>query len=198
MILQRYFYKNRPPVITIPKCGSRFVRKTDWYDIDEIDISSKSTKKYVPIIPESVVIYRNPREHVISAIKTDYIWGNYYGQRQSFREKIYGNTVKKWNLNTIVQNMIFNNSEHWSLDLYKNLYELWNNSHFKMLHLSNLSKLFNDEFVYDSTVYDSHELSNYKSKEEILSLIPKDKLNQLYNLCDIDEVWLNLILKNSV
>jgi hypothetical protein len=189
MILKRYMYENRPPIIVIPKCGTRFVNGSNWKDVDEIDISTDSNREYSPIASDSIMIYRNPREHIISAIQTDYVWGNYYGKKQHIE-----GSLRKSNLNIIIQNMFEDNSDHWSPNLYKNIYNIWNKTNFKMLHVSNLSELFDNKIQYNSKMFDSHNMPNYKSKEEILSMIPKDKLNHLYKLCDEDEFWLNRIL----
>lgn len=192
MILSRYTYENRPPIIVIPKCGTRFVRSSKWSKIDEINIIPGMEIKYTPITPDSTLIYRSPKEHILSAIQTDYVWGNYYGKKQH----IEGN-IRKSNLNIIIQNMFEDNSEHWSPYLYKNLYRIWSKTKFKLIHISRLNRMFDYEIEYKPEFFDSHSMPNYKSKEEILSMIPKDKLNRLYKLCDEDNEWLNKMLSNK-
>lgn len=192
MILTKYEYENRPPIITIPKCGTRFVRSSNWISLSEVDIYANSTTPLIDITSDSIVTYRNPYEHIISAIQTDYVWGNITGRIHTDT-----NRAKGWDFDTIIQNMIDDKSEHWSPNLYKNLYRVWNKFGFKMLHLSKLSELFNYEIEYQPELYDSHEMEYFKSKDEILSMIPKDKLDELYTLCDKDNIWLNRILNNE-
>ena len=66
-----------------------------------------------------------------------------------------------------------------------------------MIHLSKLSELFNYEIEYKPELYDSHQMQYFKSKDEIISMISKDKLDELYTLCDIDSIWLNRVLNNE-
>lgn len=192
MILTKYEYENRPPIITIPKCGTRFVRSSNWISLSEVDIYADSKTPPTDITTDSIVTYRNPYEHIISAIQTDYVWGNITGRIHTDT-----NRAKGWDFDTIIQNMIDDKSEHWSPNLYKNLYRVWNKFGFKMLHLSKLSELFNYEIEYKPELYDSHQMEYFKSKDEILSMIPKDKLDELYTLCDKDNIWLNRILNNE-
>lgn len=191
MILQVYNYTHRTPIIVIPKCGTRFVRLSDWDTTDEIDINPKqSTYPNYRIEPNTILTYREPRTHIISAIQTDYVWGRGNGPDDSIVKKSY-------NLNKVVQNMIDDNSHHWSPYLYKNLYRVWNLTPFKLLHINELSNLFDNKIPYSSKDYDSNEYPHYKSKNEIIESIPKWKLNQLYELCDEDEKWLKRMLNNE-
>jgi hypothetical protein len=194
MILQVYNYTHRTPIIVIPKCGTRFVRMSDWDTIGEMDINPNSPKystyPIYPIHSDTIITYREPRSHIISAIQTDYVWGNGNGPDDSFVKKSY-------NLNKVVQNMIDDNSHHWSPYLYKNLYRVWNLNPFKLLHLNELSNLFDNKIPYSPTDYDSNGDAHYKSKNEIIKIIPKSKLKKLYELCDEDEKWLNRMLNNE-
>jgi len=192
MILSKYEYKDRPPIITIPKCGTRFVRNSDWINLSEVDIHSDSDRPPTDITQDTIVTYRNPHEHIISAIQTDYVWGNITGKVLTEENRNHG-----WDFDVIVQNMIDDKSEHWSPNLYKNLYRVWNIFGFKMIHLSKLSELFNYEIEYKPELYDSHQMQYFKSKDEIISMISKDKLDELYTLCDIDSIWLNRVLNNE-
>jgi hypothetical protein len=190
MILSKYEYKDRPPIITIPKCGTRFVRNSNWINLSEVDIDSD--RPPTDITQDTIVTYRNPYEHIISAIQTDYVWGNITGKVLTDDNRIHS-----WDFDTIVQNMIDDKSEHWSPNLYKNLYRVWNLFGFKMIHLSKLSELFDYKIEYKPELYDSHLMEHFKSKDEILSMISKPKLDELYSLCDKDEIWLNRILNNE-
>jgi hypothetical protein len=192
MVLQKYEYKDTPPIITIPKCGIRFVRNSDWINLSEVNIYLDSNQSFDNITQDTIVTYRNPHEHIISAIQTDYVWGNIEGRFHCDDNRIYG-----WDLDTIVQNMIDDKSEHWSPNLYKNLYRIWNIFGFKMIHLSKLSELFDYKIEYKPESYNSHQMEHFKSKVEILSMISKDKLDELYSLCDKDELWLKRILNNE-
>jgi hypothetical protein len=192
MILSKYEYKDRPPIITIPKCGTRFVRNSDWINLSEIDIHPDSPQPPIDITQDTIITYRNPHEHIISAIQTDYVWGNITGKVLTEDNRIHG-----WNFDTIIQNMIDDKSEHWSPNLYKNLYRIWNIFGFEMIHLSKLSELFNYKIEYKPEFYDSHLMEHFKSKDEILSMISKVKLDELYSLCDKDKLWLNRILNNE-
>jgi hypothetical protein len=192
MILSRYEYEDREPIITIPKCGTRFVRNSNWINIVDIDIYSDTNTPPTDITQNTIVMYRNTYEHIISAIQTDYVWGNIEG-------RIHINEPRKrdWNLDIIVQNIIDDKSEHWSPNLYKNLYHAWNIFGFKMMHLSKLSEFFDYKIEYKPEFYDSHKMKHFKTKDEILSMISKDKLDELYILCDKDELWLKRILNNE-
>jgi hypothetical protein len=120
------------------------------------------------------------------------VWGNIEGKIHTSN-----NRKQDWNLDVIIQNMNDEKSEHWSPNLYKNLYSIWNIFGFKMMHLDKLSEFFDYKIEYKPELYDSHKMKHFKSKVEILSMISKDKLDELYILCDKDELWLKRILNNE-
>jgi hypothetical protein len=192
MILSKHEYKDREPIICIPKCGIRFVRNSNWINQSEVDIDPNSPNPPTDIAQNATVTYRNPCEHIISAIQTDYVWGNIEGKIHTSN-----NRKQDWNLDVIIENMIDDKSEHWSPNLYKNLYRIWNIFGFKMMHIDKLSEFFDYKIEYKPELYDSHKMKHFKSKVEILSMISKDKLDELYILCDKDELWLKRILNNE-
>jgi hypothetical protein len=147
-------------------------------------------KTIEPIKSDSILIWRNPKQHLISAIQTDYVWGNGGGN-------LNPSITKEWNLNKVIENMINNNSSHWSPNLYKNIYKIWNKTPFQFLELNKLSTLIYTNEVYSSKDYDSHNMPHFISKDEILKLIPNEKLLLLYSMCDKDELWLKRMLNNE-
>jgi hypothetical protein len=197
MILQRCFYDNHPPIITIPKCGTRFTKSSlNPTSIDQINIETSKLypfdlfEPFEKITNNSILIWRNPQEHLISAIQTDYVWGNVGGSSNPSQDK-------GWNLDKIIENMINDNSHHWSPNLYKNIYKIWNKTPFKFIELNKLSTLIDSDEVYSSKDYDSHKLQHFISKDEILKLIPNEKLLLLYTMCGWDECWLKRMLNNE-
>ena len=196
MHLQRCFYDNHPPIITIPKCGTRFTKNLNPIRVDSINIKTSKTypfapfKTIEPITNDSILIWRNPQEHLISAIQTDYVWGNVGGN-------LNPSIAKEWDLNKVIENIINDNSPHWSPNLYKNIYKIWNKTPFQFLELNKLSTLIYTNEVYSSKDYDSHNMTHFISKDEILKLIPNDKLLLLYSMCDKDELWLKRMLNNE-
>ena len=196
MILQSCFYDNHTPIITIPKCGTRFTKNLNPTSIDQINIETSKLypfdlcEPFEKITNDSILIWRNPKEHLISAIQTDYVWGNIGGSSNP-------SVDKEWNLDKIIENMINDDSHHWSPNLYKNIYKIWNKTPFQFLELNNLSSLIDSDKVYSSKDYDSHKLQHFISKDEILKLIPNEKLLLLYEMCDEDELWLKRMLNNE-
>lgn len=192
MFIKRYIYEKRSPVIAIPKCGTRFLCDSEYIDTNEINIVPGYEDMYEPITIDSTLIWRNPKKHLISAIQTDYVWGNIT------KKWPFGETKEsEWDLNIVIQNLIDDYSDHWSPNLYKNLYTIWNKTPFKLVELSELSNLFGNTIPYHVDKYNSHDMEHYISKEDILKLIPKDKLAIMYDMCDTDQLWLNRMLNGE-
>ena len=78
---------------------------------------------------------------------------------------------KGWDFDIILDNLINDNSAHWSPFLYRKIYEIWNKTPFKFIHLDNLSDLFDNAIDYNKSDYDSHEYPNYISKKDLINKI---------------------------
>ena len=179
MNLKRFRYENGLDIIVPLKHGTRWLEeKTNPISIEEI----YSTKDVEAITKETYWVYREPKKHMLSALRTE------------IRTGIEFNGDSK---DTIIDKFKTDKGLHWSPTLYESIYKQWDKIGFNLIHLKYLSNLFID-IEYDSNEYDFHNFKKAKhTTEDIIELVGSMELNTLYMMCDIDELWLKRILNNE-
>ena len=179
MNLKRFRYESGLDIIAPLKHGTRWLEeKTNPISIEEIF----STINIEGITKETYWVYREPKEHVVSALRTEI--------RSSIE---WGGDSK----DVIIDKFKTNNGLHWSPTLYEYVYSLWNKIGFNLIHLKDLSNLF-PGIKYDSKNYIMNNFKKAKhTTEDIIELVGSIELNTLYMMCDKDELWLKRILNNE-
>ena len=179
MNLKRFRYENGLDIIVPLKHGTRWLEeKTNPISIEEI----YSTKDVEAITKETYWVYREPKKHMLSALRTE------------IRTGIEFNGDSK---DTIIDKFKTDKGLHWSPTLYESIYKQWDKIGFNLIHLKDLSNLFID-IEYDSNEYDFHNFKKAKhTAEDIIELVGSMELNTLYMMCDSDELWLKRILNNE-
>jgi hypothetical protein len=180
MNFKRFRYSSGHDIIAPMKHGTRWLEgKTNPISIDEIH----SIKEIEGITKETYWIYREPKKHLVSALRTEIRSAIEYHEE---------------NTDLIIDSFINDGSHHWSPTLYESLYHLyWNNIGFNLIHLKDLSKLFVG-IKYLPSGYDMSDYITAKhTTEDIIKLVGLTKINELYKMCDKDELWLKRILNNE-
>jgi hypothetical protein len=180
MNFKRFRYRSGHDIIAPLKHGTRWLEeKTNPISIEEI----YSIKNIEGITKETYWVYREPKKHLVSALRTEIRVGIEFGGD---------------NKDTIINKFKTNNGLHWSSTLYESLYHLyWNNIGFNLIHLNDLSKLFIG-IEYLSSGYDMSDYITAKhTTEDIVQLVGLMELSELYKMCDKDELWLKRILNNE-
>lgn len=178
MNLKRFRYEDGLDIIAPLKHGTRWLEeKTNPISIEEI----YSMHNIQGITKKTYWVYREPKEHMLSALRTE------------IRTGIEFNGDNK---DVVIDKFKTNMGLHWSPTLIECLYQYWNEIGLNLIHLKDLSNLFHD-VEYLSNNYD---MSNFiKAKhtiKDIIELVGTD-INDLYKLCDKEELWLKRILNDE-
>jgi hypothetical protein len=179
MNFKRFRYRSGHDIIAPMKHGTRWLEeKTNPISIEEIF----SIKEIEGITKETYWIYREPKKHMVSALRTEIRSAIEYHEE---------------NTDLIIDSFINDGSHHWSPTLYESLYQHWNKIGFNLIHLNDLSNLF-PQVKYLSNDYDmGHLKKTNHTTEDIIKLVGLTKINELYKMCDKDELWLKRILNNE-
>jgi hypothetical protein len=179
MNLKRFRYENGLDIIVPLKHGTRWLEeKTNPISIEEI----YSINNIKEITKETYWVYREPKKHMLSALRTEIRTGiEFDGDSKDI-------VIDKFKTDMAL---------HWSPTLYESLYQHWNKIGFNLIHLNDLSKLF----VGIEYLSNGYDMSTYvKAKhttEDIMELVGLMELSELYKMCDKDELWLKRILNNE-
>ena len=179
MVLKRFTYENGLDIIAPLKCGTRWLEeKTNPIKIEELS----TTYKVQNITKNTYWVYRVGREHLVSALRTE------------IRSSI---EFQKDNTNSIVDGFIKGIGNHWSPILFRYMYSYWNRIEFNVVELKHLSNLFiKVEYLREN--YDMNHYDKTKhTKEDIIQLVGSAKMNELFQLSDIDYKWLTKILNKE-
>jgi hypothetical protein len=180
MNLKRFKYENGLDIIAPLKHGTRWLEeKTNPISIEEI----YSMKNIEGITKETYWVYREPKKHLVSALRTEIRVGIEFGGDSK---------------DTIINKFKTDVGLHWSFTLYESLYHpYWNNIGFNLIHLNDLSKLFIG-IEYLPSGYDMSDYITAKhTTEDIMELVGLMELSELYKMCDKDDLWLKRILNNE-
>jgi hypothetical protein len=156
------------------KCGTRWLlekaEKSSFVYIDHLKEKTDS---------ETIFLYREPNNHLISALHTDYIH------------------VNKYDLNKTLDDLLNYKSSHWRGDMYENIHRAWAYNKFKMVNYLDISKLIND-YNFDKNKYDFSALPPYfLTKQMVLDLVPIDIKEKLFKMSENNEYWLKQIQENN-
>jgi hypothetical protein len=182
MVLKRFKYENGLDIIAPLKCGTRWLEnETNPISIEEM--WSHHHLRINDLTKKTYWIYRNPEEHLISALKTE------------IRVAIeFGNS----DIDTIINSFLNATATHWSPILFQYMYNHWNRIEFNVIELTHLSNLF-PGIPYDSNNY---KMNNYHKTtydtSEMLKMISKEDLNILYAMIEIDKPYLTKILNKEL
>jgi len=180
MVFKRFTYENGLDIIAPLKCGTRWLeQETNPMNVQLIGnpINIKHIKK------ETYWLYRNGRKHLLSALKTEI--GGEYG---------YPNLNK---VDEVVDSFLNDTGVHWSPNMFKFMYEHWNRFEFKPIELNNLSSLF-PNIKFNPSKYNMDYFQKITNNDSVvIDIIPNDKLLKLYELIDLDKVYLDMILNGE-
>jgi len=181
MIIKRFKYKNGLDIIAPLKCGTRWLEN----ETNPISIEQEWSHHHLGIkgiTKQTYWIYRNPEEHLISALKTE------------LRSAI---EFKDTSVEDTINSFIINDCTHWSNEIFKYMFKNWDKKEFKLIELKDLSTLF-PGVPFDSNNYKM----NYYHKTtyntfEILKIISKEDLDILYTMIEIDKPYLTKMLNGE-
>jgi hypothetical protein len=165
MQFKRYIYPDLDLLVPV-KCGTRWIEQnTNPISITEA-IHHKVLRKETTLTPNTIMLYRNPIEHMESAFWTETCYG---------KDGIEGYTTD------IVERFISDYAIHYSPNMWREVYRSWNMYRFQLLPFTELSNLFPGI---------EHNKSDWgfgknKDKKKTISKIPKT----LYTLTMEDYKW---------
>ena len=179
MVIKRFTYENGLDIIAPLKCGTRWLEeKTNPIKIEELS----TLYKIEDITKNTYWIYRVGREHLVTALRTE------------IRHAI---EFQNYDTDLIVDGFIKGVGTHWSPILFRYMYSYWNRIEFNVVELKHLSNLF-IEVEYLRENYDMNHYDKTKhTKEDIIQLVGSAKMNELFQLSDIDYKWLTKILNKE-
>ena len=168
----REIHINDLKIVAPLKCGTRWLlSKSNKSSFIHIDNLKEETDD------ETIFLYREPKDHLISALLTDYI-------------------IKECDLNKTLDDLLNLNSAHWRGDMYENIHRAWCYHKFKMINYLNISDLIGD-YELNKDIYDFSKHPPYLTKQELLDLVPNDIKEQLYIMSDNNDYWLKQIQENN-
>ena len=155
------------------KCGTRWLlERSDNSSFIYINYLKEETDS------ETIFLYREPNDHLISALHTDYIH------------------VNKYDLNKTLDDLLNYKSPHWRGDIYENVHRAWTYNKFKMVNYLDISKLI-DDYNFDKNMYDFSTEPYFLTKQMVLDLVPNDIKEELFKMVDSNDYWLKQILENN-
>jgi hypothetical protein len=180
MLVKKFTYEGGMNVLVPAKCGTRWVdaNTNPKSTCDEIEHTKIITIENL-VDSKTKMIFRNPREALITGLHTEYIWHNY-------------------SIKDLIDNFWKNKFTHCSFDLWEHIYELWDIQPFELIPQSELSELFGfKKYQLNRSLYDSSNLKGYITKEELKEKIGIVKLKKMYDVIDTDTMWLERMIKNE-
>ena len=183
MVFKRFQYENGLDIIAPLKHGTRWLEEeTNPQRVILDPLAWKQLIDY-PVTGNCYWIYREPKEHLLSALMTEIRGSIEFGEDET---------------DFIIEKFLNKKGTHWSPITYQLMYEYWFKYKVKPLHLSKLSELFNSEIPFRKEKY---EMRNYtKTKYDlsyIVEKVGKSNLDKLYKLSNEDSIFLKYILNNE-
>lgn len=178
-VLKRYIFESGLDVIAPLKCGTR------W--LEGLDVNTRIHRSgfHIEDLKENVhsgttFIWRPVREHFLSALKTE----------------LSTTTSELYDIVTEMQRGL---CDHWSGDLYRELYSIWSETPFRFHKLRAISELTPSasEMEYISTTYQFKLPSQWDSIEEALNSLSPKHLIRLNRLIGDEEKWLKLMIESQ-
>jgi len=180
MVVKKFVYEDGMNLLVPAKCGTRWV---DGNTMPKSIINAIHHKEIISVKnlvdSKTKMIFRNPHDALISGLHTEYVW--------------FGYTIKE-----LIDNFWDNKFNHCSFDFWEHIYELWDLQPFELIPQSDLSELFGfKKSDFNSSLYDSHLMENYISKDELKQKIGIVELKKMYDVIDVDAMWLERMIKNE-
>lgn len=168
------------------KCGSRYL-DVIW----ENKIRIPASELHKETLTTEYIVVREPHGHLTTALHTDllHIWnGGWPGTTEQ----------------DIIDNLMHAGGGHYSLNLYRWIYEYWENTnrHAKIIDLSELTSLIEQKgypSFYNESEYNWNYFDIWKTKEEVEEYVSKTYPNEYQTMMDrlvIEKEYYNKLLKN--
>ena len=168
------------------KCGSRYL-DVIWKDKIRIPANQLPNET----LTTEYIVVREPHGHLITALHTDllHVWNDGWP----------GTTDQN-----VIDNLVSAGGGHYSLNLYKWIYEYWENTnrHAKIIDLSELTSLMEQNghsLEYEKTDYDWNYFDIWKTRGEIEEYVsqtfPKEYQIMMERL-ESEKEYYNMLLKN--
>lgn len=178
-LLKRYIFESGLDVIAPLKCGTR------WLEGLDVDTRIHRSGFHIEDLNENVhsgttFIWRPVREHFLSALKTEL-------------------STTSSELYDIVMEMQRGLCDHWSGDLYRELYSIWSETPFRFHKLRALSELTPSagELKWNSTMYGFPLPTQWESVEEALSSLSPKHTIRINRLIGEEEKRLKSMLESQ-
>ena len=206
MIVIIFSYTDKFDVIAPLKCGTRWLKKYTSPDSIE-EIKFRQFEKIKNSKDNCFLLYRDIKEHFISALYTEYLWFNYtpiensptaeYQCSTEELNKIKSKTAdfdKYKNINELFKKLTTYGGQ-FTPNFWETFYKKNNINNFKLIHLDNLSSLFEKKILFDKTEFDfSKEYLNHPTKEDVYNMLSSDQLDILNKIIEKETHYLNEIL----
>ena len=185
MVLKRFTYENGLDIIAPLKCGTRWLEeKTNPIKIEELWFEELwlPTNKIQRITKDTYWVYRDGKEHLLSALKTEIRGVIEFGGGD---------------IDAIINSFLNGTGTHWSPILFNYMYNHWNRIEFKVIELTYLSNLFTG-ISYDPMDYNFNHYNNSTDvTSTIIEMVNTDSLNKLYSMVENDKPYLTKILNKE-
>lgn len=201
MIIKKFTYTNQNTKIFAPlKCGTRWLENHTTPDnVEEIRHSNFLNIKISN--DNCFLVYRDIKEHFVSALYTEYLWYNYnpIENTKAFETKknkpIPPTFIKYKDFNLLFKKLTTLGG-HYIPNFWETFYKKKNKNDFRLIHLNDLSSLFeNKNGIYDKTEFDfSKEYLNQPTKEDVYNMLNTEQLDVLNKLIQKENYYLNEIL----
>jgi len=180
MVVKRFTYEDGMNLLVPAKCGTRWVdSNTSPKSIIDLIYHTEIMTEEKLVDSKTKMIFRNPHDALISGLHTEYVWF-------------------KHSIEELINNFWENKFTHCSFDFWEHIYELWDIQPFELIPQSELSELFGKKkFDLNKSLYDSHLLENYITKDELKEKIGIAELKKMYDVIDEDAMWLERMIKNE-
>ena len=168
----RKFHINGIIIIAPLKSATRWLfdqsQKSEFIHINSL--KEKTYKSYY-------FIYREGRNHLESALHTDYI-------------------INEYDLDKTLHKLLNNESAHWRGDLYEHIHRAWCYNKFQMVEYTNVCELIGD-YVVNKDLYNFSMTSPCITKHNVLDMVDEKTLSTLYTMADNNNYWLEQILNGN-
>lgn len=200
MIIKKFTYTIKNIIVFTPlKCGTRWLEKYTTPDsIEEIRYSDFLNIKTSN--DSCFLVYRDVKEHFVSALYTEYLSYNHIAiegtDAYTSQQKLTSFYKQKYKTFDLLFKKLTELGGHYIPDFWERFYKKKNKIDFKLIHLNNLSSLFeNKNTLYDKTEFDfSKEYLNQPTKEDVYNMLSTGQLDILNNIIEKENYYLNEIL----
>ena len=199
MIVIKFSYTFEFDVIAPLKCGTRWLKKYTSPDtVEEIRYKELFNKNQI-YKEKTFFIYRDILEHFKSALYTEYLYFNQISIPKSNTDdlKLKKHTIdfdKYKNIDELFKKLTTLGG-HYIPNFWESFYKKNNKNNFKLIHLNNLSSLFEKEILFDKTEFNfTKEYINHPIKQDVYNMLSVEQLDILNKIIEKENYYLNEIL----